>query len=456
MAVEIEKAELVKDIVAQLKAELQREVEGEVQSSDAAHLQKLEDMKADLETKLAEMRQLVERQPVTSNWTPPALEPMGMKAGLDGIVSLTEPEIKTYYTARADDIRLVQQVNDELLLTGILCRRPVTELKRYRQFMDSPLRKAMSSTGSTAGDEWVPTLTSSQLVDKFRLQLRVAALFDQIDMPSNPFEVPAVTADATAYVAGENTAPTETAITTGKYTLNAKRMSVWIGFSDELNEDSAVAVLPSINKALAQALANGCETAIINGDNVGAHMDSDVAALGASDVRKNFNGLRNIASTAGCTQALTTFSTANLRLLRGAMGAYGTNQGQLAFVTGTSGYMSLLGLTEVITVDKYGQWATVLTGELAKLDGAPVVVSEFIRQDLNASGVYDGVTTNNTVLLLVNREQFSIGVRKGVTVEPFYDNTTGTHKLVGRYRWDIQPVRGTSAKAVGLGYDIAV
>jgi len=52
----------------------------------------------------------------------------------------------------------------------------------------------------------------------------------------------------------------------------------------------------------------------------------------------------------------------------------------------------------VRTVDKYGQFATVLNGELGKIDGIPVIVSEKIRENLNASGVYDGTTTTKTLL----------------------------------------------------------
>ena len=40
-----------------------------------------------------------------------------------------------------------------------------------------------------------------------------------------------------------------------------------------------------------------------------------------------------------------------------------------------STYAKLLGLDEVATVDKFGPHATVLTSEIAKVDGVPVLVS---------------------------------------------------------------------------------
>jgi hypothetical protein len=45
-----------------------------------------------------------------------------------------------------------------------------------------------------------------------------------------------------------------------------------------------------------------------------------------------------------------------------------------------------------------------------------VIVSDYVREDLNASGVYDGATTNRTLALTVNRRAFVVGQRRGITV----------------------------------------
>jgi hypothetical protein len=72
--------------------------------------------------------------------------------------------------------------------------------------------------------------------------------------------------------------------------------------------------------------------------------------------------------------------------------------GSLAWIASIASYYKMLGLTEVLTLQNYGPQATVLQGELGKFDSIPIIVSEYQRQDLNASGVYDGVTKTKTAL----------------------------------------------------------
>jgi hypothetical protein len=99
------------------------------------------------------------------------------------------------------------------------------------------------------------------------------------------------------------------------------------------------------------------------------------------------------------------------------MGRYGVRADQLAHVIAMRSYINLLADANVLTLDKYGPNAPILTGELGKVDGIPIVVSEYVRQDLNASGVHDGVTTNRTLALTVNRRGFLQGQRRGLTVQ---------------------------------------
>jgi len=138
----------------------------------------------------------------------------------------------------------------------------------------------------------------------------------------------------------------------------------------------------------------------------------------ASDRRKLWLGLRAMAHDQSYTQDLSTFNITNLRAMRSAMGKYGVRPGDLAWITSISGFLAdLIDLPEVRTVDKYGVNATILTGELAKLDGIPVIISEWARENLNAAGVYDGVTTNKTTLSLVNRNAFVMGERRKGSVQ---------------------------------------
>jgi HK97 family phage major capsid protein len=362
------------------------------------------------------------------------------------------PNLSVELQARADDIYLVSK----------LLRRDPRSLKMWGDFAReaSELRKAMDTATSGEGLEWIPTGFSADLIQKVKLGLKVAALHGRFAMPTNPFKLPIDGADAVAYLTAESTSDTATKITastpgSSNVTFDAVKLACRVLVSAELDEDSVVAILPLLRDKIVRALAEAQENATINGDTTATHMDGDVAS--ASDVRKSWKGYRKLA-LAGAKVDCSTFNIANLRAIRAAMGKYGVNPNDLAWIAGVSVFNKMLSLGEVMTVDKYGRRATVLTGELAKLDGIPVIVSEFIRENLNASGVYDGVTTDNTVLPLVYRPAFLYGDRRSITLRVSHELYMETDQdvAIATQRLDFRPVQdATVEKIVGLGYNIA-
>lgn len=321
------------------------------------------------------------------------------------------------------------------------------------------LRKALD-TGDTGN--FVPTQFSAQLMDDVRLQIKVAGLFRRLSLTKSPFTNPVRGSRVPAYLVGESTSDVSDKIPTSNpgdqnVTFAAIKFAVRNVFSDELEEDSIVPILPWVRDELIQAMADAEEDCIINGDTTATHMDSDTTSV--YDVKKGFKGLRKLSglNSGNAAVDLGTFSTANLRAIRKAMGKYGVNPADLAYVVSMSAYIDFLGLSEVLTLDKYGAQATVMNGELAKFDGIPIVVSEFMRQDLNASGVYDGSTTDNTALLLVYRPSFiaaDFGVPKSETDR---DIETQQTKVVTSHRMDFERVHtpGTGEQNIGYGYNIA-
>jgi len=381
----------------------------------------------------------------------------------------------------ADDI--VMQLNDSLLLMGmhkaISSARSGTPMSyseavksfdsynlfRYELERNTELRKAMDTAASGEGGAWVPTMFSAQLIDDIRLALRVSALFPSITMPAGAgaFEVPVQGARRDAYLVGEatadsgNTAYPASTPPTAKITFTAIKHALRILFSDELEEDSAIAIMPLVRSELVYALANAEESAVVNGDTAGTHQDSNVTA--ATDVQKSFNGLRKHSggSSGDAAVDIGTLSLANLRSIRQGMGKFGTNPADLAWVVGLSGYIQLLGLSEVVTVDKFGPAATVTNGTLGFLDGIPIVVSEHVKQNLNATGVYDGTTTTKTVMLLAHQPSFYKAEKPGgLKVESDRDINIGQNIMVASRRYDFKEViaDGSDESNCGLGYNL--
>ena len=77
-----------------------------------------------------------------------------------------------------------------------------------------------------------------------------------------------------------------------------------------------------------------------------------------------------------------------------------------------------------------------------------------MRADLTPAGVYDGVTTDNTWMCLVNRDAWLRGVRKEVSMVVGYDEEGGYFKLVSTWRGDFRHMEGTAlTTAMGRNID---
>ncbi|MEM4720596.1 MAG: phage major capsid protein, partial [Candidatus Methanomethylicaceae archaeon] len=243
--------------------------------------------------------------------------------------------------------------------------------------------------------------------------------------------------------------------TSSSVTLDAKKIAALVYFSEEINEDSIVPVLPYLRDNMARAMANAQEIAVINGQRT-ANIDTGVTA---SDVRKAWDGYRYCCQSAAKTD-LNSWSASNatglLRSIRAKMGKYGVDPKNLAWVTSIAGYHQMLNAAELLTLDKYGPNATILTGELGKFDNIPVIVSEFVGENLNALGVYDGVTTTKTIIALVHTPAWVFGDRRAITVKVKDNPEDDNHLLVCHQRLDFAPLYDvTSNYIVSIGINLA-
>src|SRR5438552_1445376 len=102
----------------------------------------------------------------------------------------------------------IQEVMDKSYILSSALQKPITELKYFREKLDSMpiLRKALTSADvGNAGvlaalTGWQPAEFSARMIEKVRLQLKVAALHQRIAMPADPYRFPVEGGDAQAYV----------------------------------------------------------------------------------------------------------------------------------------------------------------------------------------------------------------------------------------------------------------
>jgi len=369
-------------------------------------------------------------------------------------------------TALNSEEKEIQRHMDDAYIVSSVLKKDPRQLKMWNDPFNrsSALKKAMDEATANEGQEFVPTLLSADFINRFRLEAKVAALFNDYPMPSNPWKMPyyAGMNASNFYFVGESTSDSPTGSPpstpgTDAQTLTAKKFKARVLFSDELNEDSVVAVLPMLRADLIKSGAEAVEDAIINGDVTATHQDSDVTS--SQDRRKAWSGLRKLCPV-GPKIDLSTFTTmAHYQGLLKLMGKYGMNPKDMAVIVGAVAYNKFRALTApgMLTLQEYGPQAVLLTGEAGAALGSPIILSEYIRENLNASGVYDGTTTTYTIVLIVNRNGFMLGSRGAAKLSFVADPTVDQNQLIMSFRKAWSPVWtvSTTITTIGVGYKVS-
>jgi len=303
---------------------------------------------------------------------------------------------------------------------------------------------------------------ASDLQTRMYLESQLAAelMASEVNMPTNPFKFPMTTTRTSFYVGSEapGSDPTESTPGTSNITLDAAKLTGMSNYSYEVDEDAIIAVLPMIQDNLASGAADAFEGALINGDTTATHQDSDIHAV-TGHASKLFKGLRKLALAGSVTSNLTTggISADNILAMKKKMKRWGIRPRDLLLIVGPQGYNDLIGLDETLTFDKVGNAsaARILTGEAASIFGIRIVVSSQVREDLNASGVYDGSTTTKGSILLMHRPSWLVGVKRGFTIEVDVDKKRQINSVIATFRRAFMPKETPSASLplVVLGYN---
>lgn len=366
----------------------------------------------------------------------------------------TAPRINAFRPEDREVIRSFQELVAEMCFVGMLVdedakttRKGFQVARSLKQYEDKwqYIMRAMDSDTSAEGTEWIPTGIGASVHEKVRAMGKVAPLFQTVPLPTAPWKWPIEGADLTAYRVPEPTSDTATKVTASTagsvaVTFDPEIFGVRSLWSKTLDADSAVAIAAYHQRKVIQAFADAREKAIIDGDTDGTHQDSDVGAS-TTDARTAWDGLRKKALAQTVVTATTT-SVANLLALRKGMTKWGVNPADLAYIVGVSAAHALLADTNLLTVDKFGPNATILNGQIGAVAGVPVVVSEWVREDLNASGVYDGITVTKTFNLCVNRNEWAMGTRMALDFK-IYDelySETFQRMILGFSREDFQSI----------------
>ena len=345
-----------------------------------------------------------------------------------------DPEVVRPYVAGTQD-----DTYDILAPDGTVVQRDVqfadnVTAKGVTQLLEigAKANELIYSTSSGYGDEWVPTLMSAMLWRTIRLQATVLPLFNQFDMPSQPYDYLTEGNDPTLYkvaettnrdqlVIGANMPITDSKIGTGKVTFNAGKLGALSFWSEEMSEDSIINVRTQFNDQFGITMAHGIDELLVNGDeSTGATNISDYGNLAISSNWRLLvlDGLRKqplavTTSDARDGGVLDIYDVNATRALMGQNGRLGKDVSQLVIITDVPTSYKFEDLDQVLTIDKYGSRAVILNGQLASVKGIPIVVSEDYPLT-SVTGVVSNTATDNIKgsFMVVNRLGIKVGWRR--------------------------------------------
>lgn len=322
--------------------------------------------------------------------------------------------------------------------------------------------KALSTSGAGTGAEWIPNAFGTNLLDIIRLQTPVVNLIPHINMPDNPWNNPLLNGIGKAWRVVELANATASDLGTENRTWTAHKSVVFMEFSDEMSEDSIVAIAPTVRSAMIRAFAEGLDKAFVNGDNNAAgHFDFDYQNPAApfETFQGGVNGLRQFALDNLGTGTPSTvdggadflsyvdIGAAISQMLKFAAARVISNE--VVALVNTESFVKLL--TEagspILTLDTYGARATILTGEVGRIFGVPILVSQGVEERRNAVTAADGHSTMagpNTfsTAVVFNRMNFRIGDRRDFRIERDRDIVAGKDQVVGSARHAMQAIEG--------------
>ena len=197
----------------------------------------------------------------------------------------------------------------------------------------------------------------------------------------------------------------------------------YVGYEEE--EDTLLPIANIVSDAITRRMARTSDASIL-GTGVAAPF---------TELEEFAGGHTGGSVTTGGTT--TTITSANVHTARTNMGAWGHNPSDLVLFLSQEAYYGLVDDANVITSDKYGEKATILTGELGKIWGIPMVVSDaFEAQGASAAQA-----------MLVNPSNYIVGNYRNLTVQTAEDVVAQQKAIVATRRFGfIAKEDGTATK----------
>jgi len=209
-------------------------------------------------------------------------------------------------------------------------------------------------------------------------------------------------------------------------TLTAHKLATreYIGYEEE--EDAIVPIANLVRDAIVRRMARTSDASIL-GTGVTAPF---------TELEENAGG--NASNNVATANSSTLITTANLLTARSNMGIWGHNPSDLVIFMHQDAYYGIMDETSLVTVDKYGPQATILTGEVGRVYGMPIVVSD----------AFEAAGSDEAQAIIVNPANYVLGNYRNLTIETARDVVAQQRALVATRRFGfVAKESGAAGKA---------
>lgn len=304
------------------------------------------------------------------------------------------------------------------------------------QFLQTNANEVMGTGQTGFGKEWVEEVVlSAELIERINLSGSLLSKATIKTMTANKMQFPVRGAKVRMVSTSETTSQPQTKdaasvrkLGTPTITLEANELIVTVYYSDTFLEDSVIEIANYIIGEIVSAYETSIHQILINGDvaiaddtNINA-IDGAITALpdGARTELLKANGARKIAISKSATvDAGGNLAIENIRSARAKMGVKWLNPAEIVMVLDQDAYFDLLNLTEVETIEKFGNAATIKNGVITAIDWIEIMNREEVGKTL-ANGTISVDTPANNVksqIILIHTPSLVVWFRRQLTTE---------------------------------------
>lgn len=297
--------------------------------------------------------------------------------------------------------------------------------------------RAMDTAESGYGSQLVGAQYVGDLWRGARAQSRVFSLLNTFEMTAPTAYLPVEANVPEVLYVSESAASNSSNYTTSKtgsnrVSVSASKFVIHQMWSGEMEEDSIIPFLPFLREEATRSIAHYSDSMVINGDTTNSatgNINLDDADPADTKHYLAFDGVRHAAlvdNTANSSSIAGAITLGAFKAQRGRLldttylhdWGHPTDPNDVVHIADPETCDAISFLDEVVTVDKFGPGATVLTGQQARVLGNPLVSSIAVSKT-EADGKVSTTGGNNTKgqVVTFNRRGCVVGWRRQVQVE---------------------------------------